>query len=162
MLVKVKAGHSIYREGYLRTEASGVFRLYDVPPSKDEPADPNNPDGPSKFDKWYGVALEEPDDYERMVFENSAKGKEGFAQSMNATSMEETMGRAGAIAASISKLDHNNDDHWLPTGEPSAKAIEEVSGLHNLQQGEVRASCLGYTRTPQGQRAPRKRFTDKG
>ena len=162
MLVKVAPGLRVYREGYLRTEASGIFRLYEVPPSKTEPAFPDQPDGPSKFEHWLGDALVEPDEYERVQFENSPAGKEGFADTLQSTSMEETMGRAGAIAASLSKLDHNNDAHWLDTGEPAAKAIEEVSGLHHVQQGEVRATALGYTRTPQGQRAPRKRFTDKG
>ena len=163
MLVKVKPGYTIYREGYVRNQKSGVFRLFEVPPSKDEPADPDNPEGPSKFDVWLGTSLDTPTDAEVYAFENDPARNLDYRDTLHSTNLEETMGRAGAIAFALQKLDHDKDEHWLPNDEPNIQAVRELSKLPKLEQYEIRAVALEFRRTPKEHRAaPRKRFTDKG
>ena len=164
MLVKVAPGRTIFREGHIRTEASGVFRLMTPPPSNpDEPHDPELPDGPTRLEKWLGTALEIPDAREVRKFEDDDTKDVDFRETLTSTDFEATMGRAGAIVNALHKLDHTNDAHWLADGRPNAVAVEELSRIPKVQQYEIQAASPEYRRTPAEHRgAPRKRFTDKG
>ena len=109
MLVKVKPGLTVYREGYIRNQKSGVCRLFDTPPSKTEPHNPDDPEGPTKFDAWFGHSLELPTEHEAQEFENDPTRNLSYRDSLHSTNVEETMGRGAAIGMALSQLDHNDD-----------------------------------------------------
>ena len=184
MLVKVKPGHAVYREHYYRTPDDGVFRLYQSPPADgDEPSrEPQivrpasiAPDGstvpalledprtiPTKFEKWLGMALEPATEFEIARFEASEENIP-FDETISAEHTEEAFGRAGRIAMAAAQLDHGNDSHWTKEGEPSHLAIQEVSGLVNVQASEVRATVPELRRLdPAKMGAGGKKFTEKG
>ena len=152
MLVKVKNGHRIYREGYCRDERDGVFRLYEIPPSRDTIAKVpsfnretseidmvDHPQGLSEFDHWLGEALEEPTDFEAQQFLNDPDRNIEFANTVDGGSYTETLSRAANLTRAIGELNHEDDHHWNRDGTPSTAAIEALSGLPNVQPSEIYA-----------------------
>ena len=152
MLVKVKPGYSIYREGYLREPEHGVFRLYETPPPKDvvaqipnpepgpgKPAFIDHPDGVTQFDKWFGGAIEEASDHEKQLFEHDEYRNVEFSETVAGNDYASTLGRAGNLMMTIGKLNHHDDSHWTKDGEPKASVVEALSNQVNVQQHEIRA-----------------------
>ena len=169
-LVRTAPGRKVFREGYLRDEDDGIFRLYETPPPFDVPSrEPYEgeraEDVPTTFDKWLGSGLEEvKDQYEIDAFLHSAANTE-FADQVSADNVETVMGRAGAITQGVHQLDHGNDSHWTDKDLPNPKAVGELTGLVNVSASEVTACVPEVRRLPADKRqrnaAPR-RSTERG
>lgn len=163
MLVKVRDGHQVYREGYLRKPEDGVFRLYKTP----EKVGAVDAEGNVDMKAYLGRALVEASDYEKQVFEHT-DGDEEFADTVLGDDPEAVMGRAGAITMAVAALDPDKDDHWTQDGEPACAAIEDLAKLHNVKRSEVDAALsaipgmMGYRRPAKGKGAARQQFSENG
>ena len=156
MIVKVQPGYQCYREGYLRTEDDGVFRLYDPPPS--DPDKPHYADhakrkkegrpNPTRIEKWLGPGIVEATQFEKDQFENNEELNLDFSQTAAAHDPEAVMGRGAAIMRAINLLDHGDVTHWLRDGRPDPTAVSLVGNLVNVTTAEVEAVMPGIVRDP--------------
>lgn len=50
------------------------------------------------------------------------------------------------IKLALGQLDPANDDHWIASGLPAMKAIEDLTGEPGIKRADVEAAMPGFTR----------------
>ena len=136
MLVVVKPGFNVYREGHLRSDEDGVFRLYQTFEDLAYEDAEGKRHVPNE-DEFLGRALRLATEHEAAEFE--AKSDAGFEHEPAADDTDALLGRGAKIAMAVGQLEQKNDEHWTKEGLPACDAIEKLGNLVNVRRGEIDA-----------------------